>query len=151
MPAAVEITGHPERLSALCELWQRQRQVVHVTLQGNSMLPAIPPGSTLRLACGDAEFVVGEVLAVRQQDRLVIHRLIRIDRESHSEALYICRGDANDFADPPIPRSQIVGVVRQYRPPTPYRRIVQLLRRGNRSPITLLARLSERIKTRVRE
>jgi hypothetical protein len=130
LKTAVEVTGHPERLAALCDLWRRERREVRLTLQGGSMSPAIRAGSRLRVACGDAEPAIGEVIAALYQDRLVIHRLIRVERDGAAEDRYICRGDANPQADAPITRGQIVGVVREHRAPSLAHRVyTSLLRR----------------------
>jgi hypothetical protein len=138
------ITRDPERLAALCGLWQRGQREVWLTLQGGSMLPTLPPGSRLRLACGATEPAVGEVVAALQEGRLVIHRLVRIDRDAAGETLYLCRGDANPAADPPVTRAEIVGVVRESRkPPLAHRARVALFRRARRG-VSLLLRLARR-------
>jgi hypothetical protein len=133
MPGAAEITHHPERLSALCELWQDEQRDVWITLQGTSMLPTFPPGTRLRLDCAPFAPQVGEVIAFLRGGGLIVHRLIAIEpAEGGAETVYICRGDADAHVDPPVHSRAVVGVVRETRAPSAWERLrlgIQALRR----------------------
>ncbi len=108
------LTGHPQRLQALGELWQDAKQDVWVTLRGRSMMPGIRPGTRLRLRCDDQTPQVGEVIAFRRESHLVVHRLQSVDEQGQ----LICQGDANAFQDAPISRSVVLGVVVEAQPPS---------------------------------
>lgn len=123
MSTALEITRHPDRFAALCDLWRRERATVWLTLQGCSMLPEIPPGSRVQVDCGDAAPSVGQVVAALHGSQLVIHRVVRIDTDAAATPFYICQGDANHFIDPPVAGEQILGIVCAYRKPTIFDRL----------------------------
>jgi len=129
MRLGVEITRNPHRLAALCHLWRRQEAEIWLTLEGYSMLPGIPPGSRVRVSFGYYEPSIGEVVAALQGSRLLIHRLVRIDRGSTGTPLYVCQGDANPRPDPPVPAEQLVGIVREHRRPSGITRLHRGIRR----------------------
>jgi hypothetical protein len=128
MRQAEDLTSHPERLAALCVLWRRERREVRLTLQGSSMWPTIPPGSSVHVDCGNQEYAPGTILAVLAQDRLIIHRLVRVDNADTPEPGLVCQGDANHFLDAPVSRAQILGVVTEHCPPPRLHRWLHALR-----------------------
>lgn len=141
-------TLSPARLAALCSLWQSQDKIVHLTIKGSSMLPDVPPGSSIRLSCGHVEPRIGDIVAARVGPRLVVHRLIKISREDPHRPLYICRGDANAFVDEPVFREQIVGIVLEVRRPSLLKRWWATVSRighiyARNRPQTRRSRLSE--------
>ena len=111
--SAAALTHDPQRLQALCELWQEGEHDLWVTLQGSSMMPTLPPGSRLRLRCGGREPALGDVVAFRSGGRLVIHRLTHLDAHGR----LVCQGDANAASDPPITPQEVVGVVVETQSP----------------------------------
>jgi hypothetical protein len=124
--AVTEITHHAERLSALCELWQDERQEIWITLQGISMLPTLPPGTRLRLSCARSAPRIGDVVAFRREGGLIVHRIIAVvEGRGDVEAAYVCQGDGNDAPDPPVLLAEIVGVVRESQEPSPLERLRQ--------------------------
>jgi len=129
MTSAAEITGNADRAAALYELWRRNGSAVWLTLEGGSMLPELPPGSRIRLDCSRREFTIGQVVGALHGSRLVIHRLIRIEIRGELGPRYVCQGDANPREDPPLAPGQLVGVVQEWRPPSPLLRLRRALRR----------------------
>ncbi len=71
---------------------------------GSSMRPTLRDGDELELRGGEP--APGEVLAVAHDGRLVVHRLVRRERER-----LILRGDANLREDPPVPPEALLGRV----------------------------------------
>ena len=119
--SAAAQTHDPQRLQALCTLWQEAEREVWVTLQGGSMRPTLRPGSRLRLRCGGREPVSGDVVAFRSGGRLVIHRLTHRDPQGR----LVCQGDANAAPDPPLTPQEVVGVVVEVQPPRGWLRVRQ--------------------------
>ena len=126
--SAAELTGDPRRLRALCELWRNARQDVWVTLRGGSMVPEIRPGARVRLQCGEYAPVVGEIIAFRQEGRLVIHRLMEVDAQGR----LICRGDANPRPDAPVTLDDVAGRVVEVQPARLGTRLREELRQAKR-------------------
>jgi signal peptidase I len=119
MRSAVEITQHSERLPALCDLWKAGAHEVWITLEGGSMQPTLPPGSRLRIRCGQTRPQLGDVVAFCRNGELVIHRLIGTESAGAAEpTAYLFRGDANPVPDPPVTAEQLVGVVVETRLPS---------------------------------
>lgn len=82
---------------------------------GGSMLPAITAGDLLafRACTPTAMPQIGQVVLLRQADRLLIHRLVEM-----SVNCVTTRGDALSANDMPVPHSQVLGVlVSQQRGP----------------------------------
>jgi signal peptidase I len=116
------LTHDPERLAALCALWQLTERDFWITLQGGSMAPTIRSGSRLCLRCHQSEFSIGDILAYRREGMLVVHRLVAIiEGVTPEERLYVCHGDHNGSRlDPPVPREAVFGVVTHICPPSFY-------------------------------
>lgn len=74
---------------------------------GSSMLPAIAAGDilTFRAATPD-ELVSGQVVLVKDNGRLVAHRLL-----SHAQGLMTTMGDSLRIPDAPFHPSQLLGVL----------------------------------------
>ena len=74
---------------------------------GSSMLPAIAPGDLLSFrTAGPQDLVPGQVVLVKNDDRLVVHRLLSSD-----QGLLITRGDSLRAADAPICATRLLGVL----------------------------------------
>ncbi|HEX5322244.1 MAG TPA: S24/S26 family peptidase [Capsulimonadaceae bacterium] len=111
------LTHDPARLEALCALWKAAKSTVWLTLAGYSMAPTLPPGTRLKVTCGEPaedNIAVGDILVVRDQGSLVIHRLVEI---AESPKRYICKGDGNPHRDPPASEEMVVGRVVETRLP----------------------------------
>lgn len=145
---AVVLTHHFQRLQALCELWQSAERDVWVTLQGCSMMPTILPGSRLRLRCRSQEPALGDVVAFRRENRLIIHRLMHVTEDEEFGRQLICKGDGNSEPDAPITPDEIVGVVIQIQPPRLQERAWQMmkhfLRRGRKAVRQVWTRFTPR-------
>ena len=116
----------PERLAALCALWQAEEREVWITLRGGSMSPTILPGTRLCLGCSSGPPAVGGIIAYRQENILVVHRLTEITGMPDSPQM-ICLGDGNVFNDPPVPIQAFVGTVTKIAPmPLPQRALFAL-------------------------
>ena len=92
---------------------------------GASMEPAIPGGGEVTVEpLEPAERIVrGAVVLARVGGRLLLHRVV--DAEGDRVLL---RGDALRVADPPVPRGDILGIVRSARAPGSARRLRFALR-----------------------
>jgi signal peptidase I len=120
---AVEITRDPRRLEALCELWKGANRSVWLTLSGYSMAPTLLPGTRLKVRCGIApsSLGVGEIVVFRNEDSLVIHRLVAVGNGEPKR--YTCKGDNNPDCDTPITGDRIIGRVVEIRPPAALTRL----------------------------
>ncbi len=106
---------------------------------GTSMLPSIWPGDVLTIAPYiAAEVAVGDIICVRESDRLIIHRLIGSQEVSSGscgerEVFWITRGDSAKGEDSAISERQILGHItairRNGRWIRPSRRLSPLARR----------------------
>jgi phage repressor protein C with HTH and peptisase S24 domain len=75
--------------------------------QGTSMRPLFAPGTTLRVYPATANDVrPGDIVLVAAGERLMAHRLIRVEGER-----IVTRGDAMPGEDEPLPREAIIGRV----------------------------------------
>ncbi len=81
--------------------------LVRIRALGLSMLPCIWPGDVLTIqSTRTADINIGDIVAVRQNDRWVVHRVRR-----HSAAQLIVRGDCVPENDPPIRVQDVIGKV----------------------------------------
>ena len=118
MTATAIVVRDPQRLAALCDLWQSGEREVTIKLQGVSMCPTILPGTRLLLRCHKREMPLGTIIAYRLNGLLIVHRLAEIsDGSEPGQRLIICRGDNTLTFDPPVPLDAVVGEVIQIGPP----------------------------------
>jgi hypothetical protein len=88
------------------DLWKQSGRIITASFGGRSMEPSILAGEPLRIACGRA-FAPGDVVMFFHLDRMVVHRVVAMNRES-----VLTAGDAHRLPDPfLVPRGTIVGVV----------------------------------------
>lgn len=80
---------------------------VRLRVRGRSMRPTIPDGTTVELHRLDGAPRPGEILAVAVGERLIVHRLVRVDPDGR----LVLRGDALARCDPPRPRHELLGRV----------------------------------------
>ena len=87
--------------------------------RGGSMRPFLPDGTPvmIRPAAGRVPRV-GEIILVPRGDGAALHRVVRVRGDS-----VVTRGDACAREDPPVPRSEILGVA------------VHALRKGRSLPL----------------
>lgn len=82
---------------------------IRIKALGTSMLPTIWPGDILHVESKTwRELVVGDVVLVKKEKSVLIHRLI-----SNDDAQWITRGDAVPQNDPPVAPTDVLGRVTQ--------------------------------------
>ncbi len=80
------------------------------TVTGGSMRPLLRPGARVYTRPLPGTPRLGAILVYAAADRLVIHRLVRIER--HGERLrWVTRGDLSPHCDPPIEPDRVLGQV----------------------------------------
>jgi signal peptidase I len=80
-----------------------------VVANGYSMYPTLKPGSKIVINKVQNP-VLGDIIAIDKDGKLIVHRLIKIIKDTNS-IYYIARGDSNMFPDPPVGIENIVGKV----------------------------------------
>jgi signal peptidase I len=85
-------------------------KTVRIKAHGYSMYPCIKPGSMILIEPIKIKGnpVPGEIIAIKRENGLVVHRLSRID-VNKGITTYIARGDSNALEDAPITISKIAG------------------------------------------
>jgi signal peptidase I len=74
---------------------------------GQSMLPAIRPGDLLTVQRHSPQGLQpGQIILIQRNQKLTAHRVVRVCGEQ-----LVTRGDSVPSLDPPIPASEVVGVV----------------------------------------
>lgn len=74
------------------------------------MAPLLRPGDLVKLAPCGASFSRGELVAIDDTDRLLIHRVVALSQDH-----LITKGDALPYADPPRERTSLIGTVIEIR------------------------------------
>jgi hypothetical protein len=98
-----------EQLSAVAEIWKRERRELATFFDGTSMMPAIAPGEKVVVMCG-VEPVVGDVILFRFDKQIGVHRVV-----ARSETWLMTWGDANSLPDFPITPDYVIGAIRDAR------------------------------------
>jgi signal peptidase I len=85
-------------------------KTIRIKAHGYSMYPCIKPGSLLLIEPLSLKGLprLGEILAIKRENGLVVHRLSKIITQNGSTC-YIARGDSNANADKPVKINMIVG------------------------------------------
>lgn len=79
---------------------------------GSSMLPSIWPGDVLEVHRVDAaDLAVDDVVVFARENRLVVHRVLSLNRE-RDEIVLITRGDRSPRPDSPVSASELLGKVK---------------------------------------
>jgi len=96
--------------SACCDLVAdvaRTQGKVHLKVAGASMIPSLWPGDLLTVRrCEPSELQAGSIIVFRQNQRLVVHRLMHWE-----DGCVVARGDAHFCFDRPAPASDVIGYV----------------------------------------
>ena len=80
---------------------------IRLRVTGTSMLPAVWPGDTLRVrSISGTSLSRGGIALCLRDGRLSAHRVV-----GRSGAQLITRGDAMPQCDPPVPASEVLGIV----------------------------------------
>jgi len=98
-----------DQLDAAVELMGRGRRHGILPMQGDSMLPTLCSGQLIAVDFFPDELVRGDLLLFRQQDYLVVHRLL--GAASARDGTLRTRGDGSPGLDPPLERRRVRGRV----------------------------------------
>lgn len=92
-------------------------KTIRIKAHGYSMYPSIRPGSLIIIEPLSVKGnpVAGEIIAIRRENGMVVHRLLRITIKN-GVRYYIARGDSNAYADAPITLDRISGRVVKSEP-----------------------------------
>ena len=92
---------------------------VRFRASGGSMQPAICHGDVLTVVpVAPSNILPGSVAVYRRFDRLIAHRVVRIDADDFGAAVFVLRGDAATGCDAPVAASQMLGEVVKVERPT---------------------------------
>jgi signal peptidase I len=85
-------------------------KTIRIKAHGYSMYPCIKPGSLVLIEPLSVKGfpVMGEIIAIKREEGLVVHRLAKIINKS-GIIWYIGRGDSNAYPDNPIKIDKIAG------------------------------------------
>jgi signal peptidase I len=85
-------------------------KTIRIKAHGYSMYPSIRPGSVILIEPLKLKGrpVPGEILAIKRETGLIVHRLVKIIKKDGNE-LFIARGDSNPREDDPVKISMIAG------------------------------------------
>ncbi len=80
------------------------------TVVGRSMRPLLRPGARVNVRPLSGSPPLGAILVYAAADRLVIHRLVRIERRDERTA-FVTKGDLSPRCDAPIEPDRVLGQV----------------------------------------
>lgn len=85
-------------------------KTIRIKAHGYSMYPCIKPGSLILIEPVSNKGLPrqGEIIAIRRENGLVVHRLTKIVRKN-GILYYLARGDSNAFIDDPVTIDKIIG------------------------------------------
>ena len=85
-------------------------KTIRIKAHGYSMYPCIKPGSLILIEPIHLKGmpVPGEIIAIRRENGLVVHRLTKIIIKNDVTS-FIARGDSNAYADNPVKIDKIAG------------------------------------------
>lgn len=85
-------------------------KTIRIKAHGYSMYPCIKPGSVILIEPLKVKGmpVPGEIIAIRRERGLIVHRLVRIVTINGVDS-YIARGDSNAWPDNPVKTDKIAG------------------------------------------
>lgn len=92
-----------------------QQGAIDIPSVGYSMFPVIQTGDMCRFKPVDkgasGGLQPGDILLFADSsDRLIGHRLLRA-AQFNGQEIYICKGDTNEFADDPVRRDRLLGIL----------------------------------------
>jgi hypothetical protein len=86
--------------------------VLECWLRGGSMGRAVPAGSRIRIAFTDPRsYRTGQVVAVLNEGRICVHRVVYRGRWRAARSCLITRGDRCILPDPPVDAAAVLGPV----------------------------------------
>lgn len=99
-------------LSAVAQLWKRERRELLCRFGGTSMSPAIAHQAEVRLLCGAPSVARGDVVAFLDEGRVIVHRVVA----ALPGGGLLTRGDARLLPDRPLQDAgQVMGRVEAVR------------------------------------
>jgi signal peptidase I len=102
---------HDPILETALELLESQNGDLWMLVKGKSMLPIIREGDHILVQPLKRPPVRGDILALRQANGLLAHRLLRRSYDSLGDGSYLTQGDHALLPDLPITFDQILGRV----------------------------------------
>jgi signal peptidase I len=85
---------------------------VRFRASGTSMGPAICHGDVLTVGpVAPSDITPGTVAVYRRFDRMIAHRVVRIEADDAGAPVFVLRGDAMSGDDAPVAASQMLGEV----------------------------------------
>ena len=101
-----------EDMRSLAHLLKRSGSCIESEIRGPSMGPTLPPGTRVRIRCGeDLTFEPGQIVAFLSEDRLIAHRLLGRGRHGRARGFLLTRGDATALCDAPVTATTVLGIV----------------------------------------
>ena len=116
-------------LEAIVDLWSQAGPEHDVCVRGNSMWPLIRAGDRVRVMHGLSGLRWGDIVAYQREDRLIVHRLIRIVRRE-GELFFQTQGDNASSRDPAVSAGRVLGRVVALRRAGSWLRLDTRLMRG---------------------
>lgn len=101
----------PRMLDAAVELIGRTGHLGTLPMEGESMLPILRPGQRVAVEFSLERLDRGDLLLYRQQDYLVVHRLLGTACFPDGRPCLRTRGDNMPGLDPPLDRARVLGRV----------------------------------------
>jgi hypothetical protein len=98
-------------LDAGLELLAEENRNASFRVRDQSMLPTLPPDSTIQVTLSGSPARFGDLLVFRQADYYAVHRLLGRGRAVDGIEYLRTRGDAVSVLDPPLDPARIVGQV----------------------------------------
>jgi len=145
--------AQPEALALLGDLLARDT-AVRFTVTGNSMRPRLAGGATVLLRRVSSDRIRrGDLVLCRQPgtlgQRLILHRVVAIQRRRSGSILLQTQGDALAAPDPPVTGAQVLGRVSAVLGITPDAKATDLESRTQRA-LALAIALYQRALWRAR-
>ena len=113
--------------TAMLDLWRDSRQEFTLRLEGRSMLPVAAPGDRVTIQpLHNEQLRCGDIVALRQGETLVVHRLLGARSGDQGGVLYCQKGDnspAWSWAEPDTVLGRVTAIhgmdrsLRLSRPP----------------------------------
>ena len=105
-------THQPGRLVQISSDLLSRGYAVRFRASGTSMRPAICHGDMLTVGpVAPSDLTPGSVAVYRRFDRMLAHRVVRIDADAAGAPVFVLRGDAASGCDAPVAASQVLGEV----------------------------------------
>ena len=102
-------------IETLLDLLKRGNSA-EISASGYSMFPTLRPGDRVLVSpiAENESPVPGEILIIKTDTILVLHRLIEIRKNNETDKVFITRGDCMNESDSPVKSDQIVGITHSF-------------------------------------